>query len=203
MQRLPLACSNRLNTAIRRKTHTRNRRSRRQIHMALFPIIPCSEIRGAGHQRVVVRVRDCAETGFGVFGTGFGFELVGADGGFDGGAERGFEEAEDPCAFFAVRVGFGAVDVAAFGFVGVGRVVGGCDGDFGGGGAERGVRVMAVEIAGCEVRGGGGGCPFAARRWRDGGVVGFADAEEGYCELCVCLVARVSIVVAVCIEEIL
>jgi len=76
-------------------------------------------------------------------------------------------------------MGFGAVDVAAFGFVGLGGVVRGCSGDFGGGGAERGVRVVAIEVAGCEIGGGGGGCAFAAGRWRDGCVVGFADAEEG------------------------
>jgi len=114
-----------------------------------------------------------------MFGADFGFELVGADGGFDGGAEGGFEEAEDACAFFAVGVGFGAVDVVACGFVGVRGVVGGCGGNFGGGGAERSVCVVAVEVAGCEVRGGGGGCAFAAGRWWDWGVVGFADAEEG------------------------
>jgi len=35
----------------------------------------------------VVGVWDRAESALGMFGAGFGFELVGADGGFDGGAK--------------------------------------------------------------------------------------------------------------------
>lgn len=155
--------------------------------MPLFAIEPRSEVSRARHQRLVSRLGYGAKTRLGGFGAHFRFELVGANGGFDGGADRGFEEAEDASALFAMGMCFGGVNVAAFCFVGVVGIVGCCGGDFGGAGAERVVGTVGAEVVVCDFCWSGFGGAFAARWWWNWCVVGFANAEEGYCELCVCL----------------
>lgn len=72
--------------------------------MSLLPVIPSAEVDRAGRVLFLRASRDDAEAVFGVFGACLRFEAVGAHGGFDAGADGGFEEAEDASALFAVMV---------------------------------------------------------------------------------------------------